>query len=73
MAARTLPSLTHSQFPQVFSEAIDQMVARIAAMPQLGSCDFDTEFDDCHAPAVVHDLGRDQEFCMRHFLAVNRG
>lgn len=73
MAHSTLPVLSASTFPQVLKSAIDQLVARIAARPELGSCDFTTEYDDCHAAAVVHDLGRDQEFCVRHFLAVNRG
>ena len=72
MASRTLPSLTHSQFPQVFSSAIDSMVARIAAMPQLHACDYEDAFCDCRERAVVHDLATDFEYCVRHFVAVNR-
>jgi hypothetical protein len=33
MAHSTLPVLTHSHFPQVFTQAIDQMVAQVAAIP----------------------------------------
>ena len=73
MAHSTLPSLTHSQFPQVLSSAIDQMVAAIAAKPTLGQCCFEDEHCDCRDRATVHDLATDFEYCVRHFLAVNRG
>ena len=73
MAHSTLPSLTHSEFPQVFTQAIDDLVDRLAARPQLGQCWYEDEYCDCRAQAVVHNLATEQEFCLRHFLAVNRG
>lgn len=72
MAQSTLPSLTRSNFPQVFSNAIDQMVARIAAHPQLGQCWFEDEHCDCRQPAVVHDLATEREFCARHFSMITK-
>lgn len=72
MASNNLPSLTHPDFPQVFSPAIDQMVTRIAAQPQLHACDYEDAFCDCRDAAVVHDLATDFEYCVYHFLAVNR-
>ena len=48
-------------------------LAALAAKPTLGQCDFEDEYCDCREAAVVHDLSSDQEFCVRHFLAVSRG
>jgi hypothetical protein len=49
------------------------MVAAIAAKPTLGQCCFEDEHCDCRDRATVHDLATDFEYCVRHFLAVNRG
>jgi hypothetical protein len=81
VAHSTLSVLAHSQFPQVFESAIDQMVTRISAKPQLGICCYETpesrwgacDGEPCRSLAVVHDLGTDLEFCVRHFFEVNRG
>lgn len=70
MAHSTLPSLTHSEFPQVFTQAIDQMVARMSARPQLGQCDYCDEYCDCRQAATVHHLASEQEFCAQHFAKV---
>lgn len=73
MAHSTLPSLAHSEFPQVFTEAIDFMVARISAHPQLGDCDYETPEFVCRNRATVHNLATEQEFCAQHFAKVSRG
>jgi hypothetical protein len=49
------------------------MVERMLARPQLGSCDYSDDFEDCFADATVHVLGTDHEYCARHFRAVSRG
>jgi hypothetical protein len=73
MAHSTLPVLAHPDFPRVFSRAIDQMVTRAFVQPELHSCDYEDAFCDCREAAVVHDLATEFEYCVRHFLAVNRG
>lgn len=73
MAHATLPSLPAHSFPQVLSSSLDQMVERMLARPQLGSCDYSDDFEDCFADATVHVLGTDHEYCARHFRAVSRG
>jgi hypothetical protein len=81
VAHSTLPSLSHPQFPQIFSSAIDHLVARIAVKPQLGTCCYETpesrrgacDATPCRSLATVHHLATEQEFCARHFAEVNRG
>jgi hypothetical protein len=81
MAEPHLTLLHSPEFPQVFSSAIDQMVARIAAKPELALCAYEERigsYNDhnselCHRLAVVHDLESDLDFCARHFAEVARG
>jgi hypothetical protein len=72
MADQHLNVFTRRSFPQVFSSAIDQMIDRMVRKPQLSTCDYEDAFCDCREKAVVHDLGTDFEYCVRHFIAVTR-
>jgi hypothetical protein len=78
MAHSTLPVFSHPHFPQVFNRTIDQAVRRLLARPQLGVCCYESpetlpgacDGQPCYRAAIVHDLATDQEFCARHFAAV---
>jgi hypothetical protein len=71
MADQHLNVFTRRSFPQVFSSAIDQLIDRMVAKPTLGTCCYEDSFCDCREKAVVHDLGTDFEYCVRHFFAVH--
>jgi hypothetical protein len=57
MAAQTLPAPS----------------AAISTVPDLVQCFFSDEHCDCRDLGTVHHLASEQEFCPRHFEAVNRG
>ena len=76
MAAQHLTALSSPEFPQAFEDLIDyevRRVSRIVDQAQLSTCDFADEYCDCRDKATVHHLKSEQEFCARHFAAVNRG
>lgn len=68
MAVATLPVLSHPQFPQAFVSATRNFMQQV-----LGECAFSDEHCDCRERAVVHHLGTDFDYCLRHFKAVTRG
>jgi hypothetical protein len=69
MAHSTLPSLTHSEFPQVFTQAIDQLVSSISICcyespeSSYGACDGGIP---CRERATVVDVSTELEYCARH-------
>lgn len=75
MSHSTLPVLTHQDFPQVFEDAVSFEVRRVSRVVDngFGRCAFEDEHCDCRQPAVVHLLGSDSDFCLRHFSEVSRG
>jgi len=75
MAHSTLPVLTHQDFPQVFEDAVHFEVLRVSKVVDqgLGFCAYEDEHCDCRKPAVVHLLGSDSDYCLRHFREVSRG
>ncbi len=76
MAAQHLTSLSSPNFPQVFAALIDREITRVSqllAQSQLTQCFFEDEYCDCRERATVHHLASEQEFCLRHFQAVERG
>jgi hypothetical protein len=77
MAAKTLPVLTHHNFPQVFPSAIDTRIRAVEKV--LGLCDW-TEPEShsgacdggfpCMERATVSHLESGNEFCLSHFREV---
>jgi len=65
MSTANLPSLSHPDFPQVFTKAIDWMIERTER------CEFDHYL--CGAKATVTDLESERRFCGKHFREVSRG
>jgi hypothetical protein len=75
-ASRTLPVISHPEFPQVFNQAI---LARIRMVPSarthLSRCDWEQadsspRFQDgyqCMELGTVYDLKSDREFCPCHY------
>jgi len=79
MASNTLPVLSPI-FSTALGSALDREIAelekavrRAEAHVHLGRCWFDDGHSDCRERAVVHQLGTDFEYCLRHFEAVSRG
>ena len=74
MAHQTLSVLHSPDFPQVLLSAIDRAVTlslrRIEARPLLGTCDYEGEGFECSAPATVHHIEFEREFCAAHFQKV---
>lgn len=77
MASETLPVLTHSSFPQVFTQAMMPRIRRVESV--LGLCCWESPESSngaadggfpCHETAVVHHLSSDQPFCLSHFREV---
>lgn len=66
MAANSLP---------VFSPlaSVVARVERVVFLSHFTRCYFTDEHCDCRELATVHYLPNSQEFCERHFKAVNRG
>jgi hypothetical protein len=84
MSVSTLPVLTHPQFPQVLTRALNQEVTRVTSHPALSLCCHETVVEDggtgefnqafpCVQPATIHDLATEQDYCFEHFRAVRRG
>jgi len=78
MSTRTLPSLSHPAFPQVFRAAIAQEVTRVST--QLSLCCYESPAEGlcgggypCNEIAVVHDVATELDYCWRHYQGVRRG
>lgn len=82
MAAQNLPSLSHPDFPQVFtpaialafSQSIDRLIARVKkGFPS--TCEYEYPESQagagdgypCSDPAVVFHLGAEHELCSKHY------
>ena len=65
------------EFPQPYSgHLIDQLlsiVSQAVATATLPGCCYEGEALTCYKPATVHHLALEQDFCARHFRAVERG
>lgn len=77
MAAQHLTALASPEFPQVLTDSIERIIdvvdVVLARNAPLSQCDFSDQDCDCREVATVHHLQSEQEFCARHFKAVNRG
>jgi hypothetical protein len=70
MAARTLPVLSHPQFPQVFAQAISRQFERVNLVANLVRCDWADEHCNCRELGTVYHIPTELEFCERHFAMV---
>jgi hypothetical protein len=80
MAQRSLAVLTHPSFPQVFAQALNQEVTRVA--PQLSVCCYESPESywgacdggiRCTRTATIHDVATEQDYCFAHYREVRRG
>lgn len=65
------PAISHS-FEDPINYTI-RRVGRIVGEAYLRTCQFEDEHCNCRARAAVHHLESEQDLCLRHFQAVNRG
>lgn len=76
MAAHDLTFLHAPNFHSVLDKSIQQdlqLVERVLARVHLTTCFYESEHCDCRETATVHYLPNGQEFCLRHFMEVDRG
>ena len=70
-------AIVHLNFdePEAARNVLLDALSAINFQPErLGRCAFEDEHCDCRKPAVVHLLGSDSDFCLRHFhQEVRRG
>lgn len=81
MAEPHLTALSSPEFPQVLTSSLEQQISRTLAIvdealdtrPDFIRCDFCDEHVDCKRVATVHHLTSEHEFCLDHFMEVERG
>ena len=78
MAAPTLPVLSPF-FSTALGRALDReidalqkAVIRAEAHTHLTQCWYEDDFCCCAERAVVHQLGTDYEYCLRHFQKIEK-
>jgi len=72
MAAQNLPSFPLAGFAQLVPALIDHEIKRVNQL--LGSCDWEDEWSPytCKEKAVVHHIATEHEYCLSHFVEVDR-
>ena len=85
MAERTLPVLTHPNFPQVLEAVMASEVRRVDRIlsiptePKLPACSHESPETysgacdggyGCHKPATVHELETGLDWCAQHFAEI---